>query len=155
LEGLQRNENRTEGADNISFELVYWADWGYEQPLSEKENPEPYTPAKGQGPLPRYEENFWDELRAEASDWIDKPLDWAKESFGFSSAADTVLRLKFQDLARYYNEPSKRKLLRSRLEKVILKHAEKRIMLIAHSMGSIIAYDVLRRLKGDLEFRHD
>ena len=144
LEGLQRNEARTHG--DILFELVYWRDWNYAQPIPESENKEPYIPAEGEGPLPEYDDGFWDRLRAEASDWLDNPLDWAKRAFGIDDVADALLKARLMDLALYYQDPSKRETLRSRLEQAILKHAGKRIMLIAHSMGSIVAYDVLRRL---------
>jgi len=143
-EGLQRNEGRTAG--DIELDLLYWADWGYSKPVPNAKNDEPYTKAAGQGPLPRYRDTVWDELRGEAQDWLDTPLDWFKRSFGVGKFADTVLKSKLKDLGRYYNEKPKRELLRSRLEERILEHREKRIMLIAHSMGSIIAYDVLRLL---------
>lgn len=142
--GVTEERGRTAG--DVSFELVYWAYWGHDRPLSEDENTEPYVPADGNGPLTRYEDGFWDLLRAEASNWADTPLDWAKRQFGIDRVADELLEAKLRDLARYYNEPSKRELLRERLEQVVLRHSSKRIMIIAHSMGSIVAYDVLRRL---------
>jgi len=144
LEGLRRNERRTSG--DISFELVYWADWGYTKPIADEDNTEPYIRARGTGPLKRYEDGFWDLLRAEASDWADTPLDWAKQMLGVGRLADAVLEAKLKDLARYYNEAAKRELLRRRFTEAVLRHRDKRIMVIAHSMGSIVAYDVLRLL---------
>jgi hypothetical protein len=147
LEGLQRNEGRT-ASDvlDVSFESVYWADWNYDKPIPEEENSEPYESAHGEGPLPRYDDSFWDELRADAQDLLDTPLDWAKRFFGMDAIAGAVLKAKLQDLALYYDDRSKRELLRDRLEETISKHRGKRLMVIAHSMGSIVAYDVLRRL---------
>jgi esterase/lipase superfamily enzyme len=47
--------------------------------------------------------------------------------------------------------------LRQRLCREILNHNNKRIMIIAHSMGTIIAYDVLRglgKLDSPIEINH-
>lgn len=144
LEGLRRNEGR--GTGGVELDLVYWRDWGYAKPIPGSKNEEPYLKAEGKDPLPRYRDSLWDELREEASDWLDTPLDWVKRTFGVGKVADVVLRTKLRDLARYYEQKTKRELLRSRLEERILENSEKRIMLIAHSMGSIVAYDVLRLL---------
>ncbi len=65
------------------------------------------------------------------------------------SLADRVLEKKLKDLARYYEEEDIRNTLRKRLKDVILEHEGKRIMLLSHSMGTIIAYDVLRALGKD------
>lgn len=155
LEGLQRNEGR--GPGNVPFELVYWADWGHAQPLDATANAEPYREAPGEGPLPSHADGFLDSLRAEAGDLLDTPLDWVKRTFGIGEAVDSLLGVKLKDLARYYQEPDRRALLRDRLEARLLAHRGKRIMLVAHSMGSIVAYDVLRALgkrEPDLRIDH-
>lgn len=145
LEGLRRNEGRTAGP--VPFDLVYWRDWNYPNPTPDDEIDESYQPAAGQGLLPRYDDRFWDALRAEASELAGTSLDWTKRHFGFGTEAiDSLLGLKFRDLALYYENETKRAELRSRLATAIRNNAGKRIMLIAHSMGSIVAYDVLRLL---------
>ena len=144
-EGLQRNEGRTAG--DIPFELVYWRDWNYPNPKTLAEIDEPYRRAHGDDPLPTYKDGFWDTLRAEASELGGGASDWLKQRFGVSTEIiDQVLGLKFRDLALYYDDDTKREDLRSRFAKAVQKHAGKRIMVIAHSMGSIVAYDVLREL---------
>ena len=145
-EGLRRNEGRASSSGSLAMDVVYWANWNYPRPIPEDKNKEPYVRAKGSRPLPKYEEGFWDGLRADASDLLDTPLDWLKRSFGVDKLADKILGLKLKDLALYYKNKVKREYLRKRLEKRILESRGKRIMVIAHSMGSIIAYDVLRRL---------
>lgn len=60
--------------------------------------------------------------------------------------AEKVLKSKLKDLYRYYEKPAIRKKLRERLRKAILENRDKRLMVVAHSMGTIIAYDVLREL---------
>jgi surfactin synthase thioesterase subunit len=57
---------------------------------------------------------------------------------------DFVLEPELQDLAAYYEDENFRSTARQRLINKLKEHAGKRIMLIGHSMGSIIAYDVLR-----------
>ena len=68
-----------------------------------------------------------------------------------------ILRNKLQDLDYYYDKSRKikdrngqlevaRKVLMDELMKAVISHRGDRVMLIAHSMGSIIAYDVLRDL---------
>jgi len=59
-----------------------------------------------------------------------------------------VLAAKLDDLSRYYDIETTRNQMRRRLSDVLLRpeNQDKRLMLIAHSMGSIIAYDVLRAI---------
>jgi hypothetical protein len=145
LEGLQRNEGRQPGRD-IAFDLVYWRDWNHPTPIPTADNDEPYEAAPGSRPLPTYADGFWDMLRAQAGDLVDEPLDWLKRSLGIDRTAQFLLEMKFPDLALYYDNRAKRDLLRDKLQETILRHPGKRIMLIAHSMGSIVAYDALRLL---------
>ena len=142
LEGLERNQGRT--SRMLSFESVYWADVLYAEPISADENKEPYIKAKG--PLKTYKDGWWDDLVAGLADAAATPLDLAKRYFGFDGIADAVLSAKLDDLATYYENEKIRDRLRGRLREALESHKDKRIMVIAHSMGSIIAYDVLRAL---------
>lgn len=144
LEGLARNQSRT--SQKLSFESVYWADVRNAEPIRNDDNDEPYTEADGVGPLKTYKDGWWDDVVAKAGDYLAKPLDAAKRYFGFDELADKVLRRKLEDLAAYYDHTQIRDELRQRLKDAILMNTDKRIMVIAHSMGSIIAYDVLRAL---------
>ena len=142
LEGLERNQGRT--SRTLSFESVYWADVMYGAPIPDAENKEPYLKAKD--PLKTYKDGWWDDLVAGLADAAATPLDLAKRYFGFDGVADAVLRAKLDDLATYYEKRKIREKLRGLLRAALEKHKEKRIMVIAHSMGTIIAYDVLRAL---------
>lgn len=139
-DGLKYNE-RLDVRDRLDFELVYWADFMYPQGSS----PQREYPVL-EGPYPSYEDGLLDALRGNAQDILDQPLDWAKRFFGIQNTADTFLKHRFDDLARYYAEPAVRKELRGRLRKAIDRAGRKRVMVIAHSMGSIVAYDALREL---------
>lgn len=152
VEGLARNQRRT--SEELDFEIVYWADWRYDRPIANEKNDEPYLRADGDRRLPTYEDGWRDDVIAGFGDLFGKPLDWAKRYFGVDEIAGLVLGAKLEDLALYYDDEAKRELLRARLRKALVANAGKRIMVIAHSMGSIIAYDVLRRLgRDDPSFR--
>jgi hypothetical protein len=151
----------------FSFQMVYWSDVNYEKPqdstIRDIDHPrylsEPYAPylpaqkpSKGSlGKLlfDRFE-NIIDGLFLSKTSWIN-----------FNYLADQVLRIKYKDLDIYYNydllsdelnaNSFAREVIRKRLRNVLLEHKGKKIMLIAHSMGSIIAYDVLYDLKKNIE----
>lgn len=143
LEGLRVNE----GIDDapVRFSSVYWADVMYPEPDT---NPDAYREAKP-GAIKTYQDSWRDFVRAKLFDWKDDILEAAKENFGFNEIADAVLRHKLQDLSRYYEEDPIRTELRRRLRDRIVEHDGERIMIVAHSMGTIIAYDVLRALGKD------
>ena len=160
-EGLQKNCNL-----NLAFNFVdvYWADLLYQQPLHQDPefgfdalyDDEPYQPAKD-GALKKYDEGFMDTLRADALGLLGGAVDAVKSTLGMDHAADIVLQQKLKDLAFYYdsgrrikdrsgNQRPAREVLQEDLDQALIANKSHEIMLIAHSMGSIIAYDVLRKL---------
>ncbi len=140
-EGLQRNHGL---ASSLAFELVYWADIQYPAPIPEAELDNPYIAADGQGPLRRYDGSALDAVRAIAEKWGGRTIDIGKDLFGLSEHVDRLIGIAFDDLRDYYAKPDVRNRIRGRLASVLQQHKDKRVCLIAHSMGSIIAYDVLR-----------
>ncbi|RLJ15691.1 hypothetical protein DJ030_17595 [bacterium endosymbiont of Escarpia laminata] len=140
LEGLRKNAGIN--MDSLNFHSVYWADAMYAEP---DQNPDAYHEAEG-GALKRYDDGWLDIVRAKASSINGKMWDSAKTLFGIDKIADMVLEKKLQDLHKYYTDSELREELRKRLKNVILDNKGDRIMLVAHSMGTIIAYDVLRQL---------
>jgi len=147
-EGLRRNLKL--GADPIEFELVYWADLVYPAPLDP--DPAPYTPAEGAGELPRHEDSFLGRVKHLAKEAVGGLLDKGTALPGVDEAAEEVIARKATDLQRYYEDPAKRRAIRQRLGEV-LRAAHKsgrRIMLIAHSMGSIVAFDVLSAVESEI-----
>jgi len=151
LEGLVRNQGRSSGG--INFDLCYWRDIRYDDA---DENPEPYTRAKGNGPLPKHKDGLFDAVTGKLGDFADGPIDWAKRYFGADNLADAVLRNKLPDLAAYYDDEGQRNDMRDRFTETLQRHQGKRMVVIAHSMGSIIAYDVLRSIgRQDTSFRID
>lgn len=142
----------------FKFELVYWANFLHPHPFDpaekDKNKPtflkDPYVPAKQQT------RRSPSAIRKKIRDYIEKQLDrmFLKEdlSIHLASISDLIIRSFFKDLDAYYSQRSIRvgekdvpikEIIRARLEHVLMKHRKKQILLIGHSMGSIIAYDVL------------
>ncbi len=140
-EGLQRNHTMSV---QPAFELAYWADIRNSRPIPVAELEEQYEKAAGQGPLERYAAGVIDKVRTVAQKWGGRVLDKEKELFGLGTNLEKLLGVKFDDLADYYDKENVRQQMRSRLSRLLERHQDKKVMLIAHSMGSIIAYDVLR-----------
>lgn len=143
-EGLQRNHGLS---SSLTFELVYWADVQYPASIPEVELDNPYIKAGGQGPLRRYDGSALDKVRAIAEKWGGRTIDKGKDLIGLSPQVDRLLGMAFDDLRDYYRDLDVRTKIRARLVSALQQHHDKRVCLIAHSMGSIIAYDVLRTLE--------
>ena len=164
-----------EGLDKLNkpyflpkFELVYWADILYEKPLDAditNKNDflyihEKYTP--GQHDL--LPENHT--LRQKILDFIEEQLDKlflnGDLTINYTDITDAFLRRYFKDLEVYYAKEcfdindircKARKLIRTRLVEVLTKYKDDEIFLICHSMGSIVAYDVLTFLQPEIEIQ--
>ncbi len=155
-EGLKRNGHRHV---KFGFELVYWAHFLYSEPqqlrIREKGNPlhvdDPYVP----GPRQRAP-NAPSHLRKRILDVVEKFLDRIFLSehrlINVDSISDFIIRTKFRDLDLYYHDANvggtrpgfhARSQIRLALAQTLRKHKDDDILLIAHSMGSIVAYDVL------------
>ena len=161
---LQEGLANVDYGGDVPFDLVYWADLLYKNPLHDDEdfdfdtlfNDEPYVPAEP-GSLRTYADSWTDEVRSAGGAIVGDTLDFLKNRLGNNRLADWVLQKCLKDLAFYYDE--KRNLhdrndiarrasdvLREELLDAIRERRDKEIMIIAHSMGSIIAYDTLRNI---------
>lgn len=155
IEGLKKNNFKI---DLPKHEMVYWADILHDKPLNqfEKDKESPY---------------YLDEIYAKPSkEFLPENHDTRKKIVGFlnrqlkriflnedftlnySFITDSILGKYFQDLEAYYKEDhiegeatttKAKDLIRNRLLKVLQKYKNDNILLIAHSMGSIVAFDVL------------
>lgn len=155
LEGLSKIVPKVELPD---FEMVYWADILYNKPLdyslTDIQSPyyldEKYIPASEEATVEEHP------YRIKFIKYIGQKLNGLllnkDMSLNYSSITDSIVRKYFRDLAIYYNMPTEDKELkvigardkiRNRLIEVLEKHKGKDIFLIAHSMGSIISFDVL------------
>ncbi len=160
-EGLEKNESVSNS--KFDFEMIYWADQLYKNPLHQDDNfhfdalynTEPYVEAET-GALKSKKDGFLDALAAKSIDLAGETLDSLKERFGFNSFADAFLGKLLRDLDLYYQNADTRSSLRNTLTQSLKANEGRKIMLIAHSMGSIIAYDAITLLgKEKPDFRVD
>ncbi|CAO4186183.1 alpha/beta hydrolase [Methylorubrum extorquens] len=143
-EGLARNEGRAD--PEFAFEFVYWADLRYDAPMSEDDNREPYRPYDGSGPLPGGEKAPSTTAKDVLAP-VYAGIDAVEEATGVTVVDDLILEHRFDDLWHYHAEQGFARQVRARLAERLRAFRDHRILLVAHSMGSVIAYDVLRQLE--------
>ncbi len=159
LDGLQ---NIGASPSDFEFDLCYWAGLLYKNPLHTDEhynfdslfNDEPYTDPHE---LKDYEEGWLDHARAHVQSLGGAILDAATSSLGENPVQRYMLGKLLKDLSFYY-DPNRKLCTRDRelkparlaLDEIIIervrRHAGKKILLVSHSMGSIISYNALRDL---------
>ncbi|TFH00985.1 MAG: hypothetical protein E4H13_06035 [Calditrichales bacterium] len=142
----------------LPFELVYWADIihskSLKQWIKDPENPlyieEPYHPGKKQ--LTAAPVNMRSKIYKYIESQLDKIFLNEDMTLNFAGVTDKIIHRYFGDLELYYAEdPATREAICQRLRDQLQRYKGYDIMLIAHSMGSIIGYDVLTRLSGELK----
>ncbi|MEM9542792.1 MAG: hypothetical protein AAGA60_25280 [Cyanobacteria bacterium P01_E01_bin.42] len=162
IEGLVKNCKLS--APSFDFQMVFWADLLYKNRLHNDEdfpfdslyNKEPYLEAKT-GSLKTYRESWRDELQRRPLELIGNSLDAFRLRFDVGFLSDPLLNAFMQDLQLYYKNDRKIKnrqgklelmrwVIRDELKSAIRQAKGRKIAVIGHSMGSIIAYDVLRDL---------
>lgn len=155
FEGLKRirEPNR-----RFRFELFYWAHHQHPDPqqprIKDREHPlfieEPYYPSAH---IPK---NKPSRLRKKVLNFLNRQLDnfFLKKdlTINHESITEFVIHHFFRDLETYYDDRcvmndgedcSVKSAICTHFANVLRKHRRKKILLIAHSMGAIIAYDVL------------
>jgi hypothetical protein len=154
LEGLKKHKY---SKSDFNFELVYWTDVFYPTQLNHEEvnksNPyylkDPYLP----------EDNS-----IAANGFREKAMEYLEKFYGkivvngvlslkYPSLTDLFFRMNMREIENYYSpfyidnngSPPRlaREVLIERLSETINKHKGKKILLISHSMGSIISHDCL------------
>ncbi len=150
---------------DFQFELVYWADLNYEKPLDPQVTNKndslylehPYIPATDIEES-HEDHNFKRKILDKVETGLDKLFLHEKGIGGLEAIADLAIRHKFIDLDIYYhgkcriNKQQIAKIaFRNRLTEVLKEHKRKKILLITHSMGSIIAYDALTQEVPDIK----
>jgi hypothetical protein len=143
VEGLSRHSGEIK--PRFRLQLVYWADLMYSEPLDPVALAEPYTVAEGSGPLPRVGLSVRRVTAARVRSGLGKALETvSKVKVGDRFVSGTV-RSKMPDLHFYKSDEETQKAVQTRLVKRLrsARRWRKKILLVAHSMGSIVAYDVL------------
>lgn len=150
-EGLDLNSGIKLG--NQPVEMAFYADI-YHNPLQTRaNNKEPYVKADPAN-IKAYKMGFRHRLRKLAGNILDTPIDWLEEKNGiFSKLAEKVTKKGLKDLGQYYTDDNLRNKIKTRLKELLVKHKQDEIILIAHSMGTIVAYDVLREIGRDPEHK--
>ena len=154
-EGLKMHGFKT---NTPKFELVYWADITHEQPLNifVKDPESPFYAAERYVKSPK---NFHVEnhsIRRKVVDFLNEQINKlflnADFSLNYSFITNSILRNYFNDLNVYYKEECTidnafeckiKELIRNRLLTVLEKYKNDNVILVSHSMGSIVAFDVL------------
>ena len=156
LEGLRKNN---QPAKDFNFELVYWADILHKRSLNPDET-DVESPLYLTEPYKTEDEKTSREglsFRQKALEYLEKYSEKILVngvlSLNIPSLTELFIHRHLRDLEEYYSDSytlvgNEKRLVREiiieRLVDVIQKHKRKKIFLIAHSMGSIIAYDALR-----------
>ena len=151
----------------FTLKLVYWADLMHEKPQDMGETDkrkdtyfdDPYLPGNPED----YKTFKPSNMKKKVLDKIEKKLDemyFKEDSFiNFDKFANILVRNLFKDLDLYYHKDCPvtryrgllaRDAIRMRLAEVLRKYSKRDILLIAHSMGTIISYDVLSQTTPDV-----
>lgn len=141
---------------DFKFELVYWADIVYKYPenprITNKKDPyyldEPYEPAQDE----ELNENKNHNWRKKILKFIEKELEkvFLNEdmSLNYAEVSDAIMYKYFMELEMYYgatkDQITLKQKTRNRLLSIIEKYKYDEILILSHSMGTIIAYDVLQ-----------
>lgn len=154
-EGFNKNDTKNKLPE---FELVYWADILYDRPLDKWEKDtdshyyldEPYK--KSPKNIVVKDNSFQQKLIDFISTQLNKIFLNKDKTLNYSFISDFILHNFFKDLEIYYSEDCKdekgvtckaKDLIRRRIVEVVNKYKDYEIMIIAHSMGSIVTFDVL------------
>ncbi len=163
-EGLEKHEQETDL--QFDFASAYWANLmgrpflrdEHDEPADGEINEEPYAPSPREAkasPLRALVEDAITDVQGgfEIAGRILLGRLKSELGFGFDLArflfnkfAGALLDALLKDLARYYGDDVLREKVQAQLRSVLEDHSDRKIMLVAHSMGSIIAYDVLTQL---------
>jgi hypothetical protein len=140
------------------FKLVYWTNFFHPKPLDpamkDKKNPlyidNPYIPARTHPQKKR--RTLGKRLLAYLERQLAKIILNEDFSINYTAVTDLIIHRYFKDLDTYYSKqcpdrnnamcPAKH-VVREELARMLRKYRKKDILLISHSMGSIITYDVL------------
>lgn len=146
LEGLARN--RGAAPPDVPFTFVYWADLRYPEPLAGERNREPYSPVAGTGPFPSPADDP-EQAAPTLTDRIYRGLSHLQEATGLTPVDDLILEHRLDDLWGYHEDAAFRDAARDRLLEALTAAADRDVLIAAHSMGGLIAYDVLRAAERD------
>ncbi|WP_409564268.1 esterase/lipase family protein [Methylobacterium sp. J-076] len=116
--------------------------------MSAGDNREPYAPDLGLGPFP----SPAGEPARQAptlTDRLYRGIASLQEVVGLTPVDDVILEYRLDDLWGYHDDRAFRDAARDRLRGALARRGDGPVLLVAHSMGGLIAYDVLRLAERD------
>ncbi len=136
----------------LHFKMAYWASILHNQPLNrninDKNDPlfinEPYL-KESYLEISSQNSEIKKRIRDRINDQLDKLFLEKDGTLNFSYITDFIIRHFAKDLDAYYNEDHSRDVICRKLADTLYRNRRKKILLIAHSMGSIITLDVLTK----------
>jgi len=133
-------------------DMAYYADVYHNQPELAADVAEPYLPPRD-GEIKVYQDSLLDYLRDIGGEIVGAGIDAFESLTGVLwGVAEQVIEELLADLHAYYFDEIKREAIQQRLIEKIVQYQHNEIILISHSMGSIVAYDVLRRMGTDAQY---
>lgn len=158
IQAIQEGAQRWNiGLTDFDIKLVYWPDILHPVPLDPRELDQesplyldaPYVPSMQE--TPSHPHNLKKRIAGFLEEKLSALLLNDDYSINYQSVTDSLVRRYFKDLDAYFSSETDpdgppnntTEEIRDRLIRVLEKHKEDRILLIAHSMGSIVAFDVL------------
>ncbi len=160
-EGMQKHYH---SIPKFEFELVYWTDVFHPTPLNPKEANKSSPYFLKDPYLPENQLNGANGFRQKAVEYLEKFYGKIVVSevlsLKYPSLTDLFFHMNMREVEYYYStyyiddkgKPRLAKqILLERLTDVLKKHKGKKILLISHSMGSIISHDALIENISDIE----
>ncbi|MEC6798253.1 alpha/beta hydrolase [Photobacterium sp. S4TG1] len=148
--GLQRY-NQSQLHPQIDFKMAYYADHFYQQPLVLS-----VTTATAIQQIYTIKQLTTDNhhhyykqplITRSASPWITKIAEWIEDKFSvFSFISKPFLKSLLPDIYHYFHDQSYQKAVEQPLVKLLNQYQHRPIILLSHSMGTVIAYNVLHQL---------
>ncbi len=160
-EGLSKiNKNKIEA----DFRLVYWADVLHPKPLDPEEIDESseyfleekYIPESGNKNIEK--SSFGKNMVQYIKDQLNEIMFNEKLHINYPQITDFVIKHFFKELAVYFTKNCSgegmenclvREVIQEKLTRTLENNRDKDILLIAHSMGTIVAYDVLQNIEDE------
>jgi hypothetical protein len=139
-EGLEINANIDLGIDDLNFHMCDWASVFHPQ----RETVSAYRKVVDREHIKRHKDKWWEHAAAAFGDTVDAVPDYLKRKGLLTDIADTTLKEGLKDLHGYYTDSSKKQECREIVKHALNNHAAQKIIVVSHSMGTIISYDAMR-----------
>lgn len=146
--GLQRySQSRLH--PQIDFKMAYYADHYYQQPLVLSATPITAMPQIHaiNHLLADSSAHYNHQLTTSTSHWTANIAEWIEDKLSvFSFISKPFLKSLLPDIHHYFHDAKYQKAVEQPLLKLLNQYQHRPIILLSHSMGTVIAYNVLHQL---------